>query len=274
MTFSSVADTGYNPSMSANTNRGEDIESPSPRPSQASPDYAAMLEAAQTEPSREVASWVKPEDLYANPGVLDRSAYERTLGTAEPEYEYHKTVILGDNLEPDQVAHDYDAETDIPLMNEWDRPEVDLQAELNSRQKPFMEFGGPTYDGFQIIEGLQMPQKVLVSNIEPGYPLFVDGRKRLVGRVDQVADITEMPLENESLGAVFASAIHADLHAKALAEAARVLEPGGLIFWQNGKAGDLELAKDAGLEVVRFMSALPPRSRPKLSFVFRKPTAD
>jgi ubiquinone/menaquinone biosynthesis C-methylase UbiE len=81
-----------------------------------------------------------------------------------------------------------------------------------------------------------------------------------------------MPLADQSLGAVFASAILRDQHDKALAESFRVLEPGGLVFWQNGQADDLQVAQAHGFEVVRAMSTLLPKSRPQLSFVFQKPT--
>ena len=126
-------------------------------------------------------SLVKPEDVYANPNILDRAAYNKLFTTENFDLWYQKTDIETVELNLDRLIYAYDAETEKPLMNEWHKPGYDLQQQLDTRRCAFMEFGGPTYSGFTIIEGLNMPQKIHVTNIYEGYSRYTDDGVDLVG---------------------------------------------------------------------------------------------
>jgi len=230
-------------------------------------DYASLFESAQPQDPQneasqptETASWTSPEDLYKSPEVLDRATYnERNRNPHEGEAQYQKRTVVADELPLDALR--FASAPEAPEMHVWEKPGLNLQEQLNNRQGPFMEFGGPTYDDFTVLEGVKFPQKVLVSNIDPGLTMGSGENRRVVGRVDAQMDVTNMHLRNESLGAILAAALPATVRDGALDEAMRVLEPGGLLFWQSGDLEDAKIAQDKEFITAKAVLAAEPESQ-------------
>jgi hypothetical protein len=128
----------------------------------------------------------------------------------------------------------------------------DLHAELRARQGTFIEIGGPTSSGFGVLDGQSPPQRVFVGNITPGMVIFrQNGSMALEGRVDFVANGTELPFANDSIGCFFASCLPLSVRKETLSEAMRVLEPGGLLIWQGTFHEDLAVIRELGFKVVQ-----------------------
>jgi hypothetical protein len=244
-------------------------------------------EGAVNSSGKEFASWVRAEDFYAHPGLLDRAQEEQiTYRPPESKIPYERVSLQGESLPLDQLTQP--AESGHPIARIWEAPGANLQDHLNTLSKPFIEFGGPTYDEYWAIEGFQFPQKVLISNIEPGLPMGTGEKRRLVGAVDLQADINKMPLADSSTGAVFISAL--PIGEQGSREAMRVLEPGGLLFLSSSSTEGLQDAEEAGFHLVRAVFDAHPSDAPhvetdpttgkpmdlkgNLSFVLVKPNGD
>lgn len=112
----------------------------------------------------------------------------------------------------------------------------ELANELSSRNGIFIEIAGPTPEGFSLVDYEKLDRPVLTSNIKPGIPLWDDKTGELVtywGKVDFQADSQKLPLRNESVGALFGSCLEQNTIPKTLKEAARILEPRGILVLQQ-----------------------------------------
>lgn len=93
----------------------------------------------------------------------------------------------------------------------WVREGFDLEKSLKNITKPFIEIGGPTAEGYDLVDLKKLNKKILESNLFPGSPVFtgLHGKSsdtiNYCGKVNFIADATEMPLQNDSVGAIFAS---------------------------------------------------------------------
>lgn len=121
-----------------------------------------------------------------------------------------------------------------------------------------VEFAGPTRNRDSMINnyGL-MPD--LVTNVSENHWL---------GPLDMLADVRQMPFADSCLGGVYISCLpgaprqHATtlnigredstLRDEAIVEAARVLKPGGFLFWRGGTTEDVEVTWRCGLEPRHF----------------------
>lgn len=144
----------------------------------------------------------------------------------------------------------------------WQKEGFDLLVELKNRSGPFIEVGGPTLSGYDIISKKQLAQTgkpMFASNNEDGLYHYVGPHRKsiLIAKADFVADARELPLQNSSVGAVFASCLPHTIRKETIHEAARVLEQDGLLIWQGAFIDDLEWAKNAGLTLVGYEWELP-----------------
>ena len=133
----------------------------------------------------------------------------------------------------------------------WRKPDFDLSSELSKRKGPFIEVAGPTLGGFDIVRPKDIKsadKPYFTSNITEGLETY--GRK--VAPVDFVADARHLPFTDESIGAVFASCLVADIRKEAIQEACRVLEPGGLLVWEGTFSDDIEVAEHSGFALVGY----------------------
>ncbi len=146
---------------------------------------------------------------------------------------------------------------------------------------PAIEVGGPTRYGFDLLQSFAaMPDAVYKSNIE-AKPLSYEKTNEL----SYVADATQLPHPNESIGVVLCAGIGggtekktaAETRAGVFAEFARVLKPGGLVVAQGFFAEDLRAAAEAGWEIkmARVLSAqkIGDREVVGVSAVLQKPEA-
>jgi len=150
------------------------------------------------------------------------------------------------------------------VEEEYTERSFDIAGELAKRKGVAIEIGGPTYFGgysriSQTIEDfINNRKKIYVSNIESGLPIYddmnTDNEEPLghLGKVDFIADATKLPFAQESLGAVFASCLPAEIREESIKEAARTLEKGGLMIIMSGDISDMDNAKEHGFTVKLF----------------------
>jgi hypothetical protein len=98
---------------------------------------------------------------------------EQIVPPVHPEYRYSR---------PPDTEDDYDEERQ-PLFREHSpikdllltqrvgdvfiAPDFDLQQTVAALNKPALEVGGPTDDGFETLDGISLPMRPLVSNLVP-----------------------------------------------------------------------------------------------------------
>ncbi|PIT88818.1 MAG: hypothetical protein COU29_00345 [Candidatus Magasanikbacteria bacterium CG10_big_fil_rev_8_21_14_0_10_36_32] len=166
--------------------------------------------------------------------------------------------------------------------------EFNLTEALNKVNGPLVEIGGPTKEGYELVDFQKLNKQLLIFNLFPGTPNFEspvkDGAAIQVtyfGQVDFIADAFNLPINSNTVGAMFAS-YFGGAHCKSVAlqlrnhiynsqnfippmsyskekslmrrmamkEAWRVLEPGGLIVWQGGDKHDFLYATANGFELL------------------------
>ena len=123
-------------------------------------------------------------------------------------------------------------------------PGFDLEATLSEDKLGgrIVEVAGPTTEGYGIINALgTWPENTLVSNIPIPSEVPQD--------VDFFADATQLPFQDNSLGACITSAIGDirrdpidETRKKVLHEFNRVLRPGGLVVFQGAFWDDIQYA--------------------------------
>ena len=127
--------------------------------------------------------------------------------------------------------------------SEWEENGFDLVSSLNNTKGIFLEIAGPTTRGYSIIDDeSKLNKPIYTSNIKPGLPLYDPDEGDLVGikgRVDLVADATTLPVENESVGALFLSGLPQDITDRTIEEIARTVENHGYVVWQSGVSGNI-----------------------------------
>lgn len=108
------------------------------------------------------------------------------------------------------------------IKGEWKEEGFDLQESLNNTKGPLVEIGGPTSDGYNLIDINKLKKKVLTSNLFPGAPKFSNpddtefDTLNFYGKVDFMADAHNLPLQDNLTGAVFVSCLGGE-HFKDLA---------------------------------------------------------
>jgi len=135
---------------------------------------------------------------------------------------------------------------------------------------PLVELGGPTEGGYDLVDTYKIGKKIHVSNLFEGSPTFdTGGVIGYKGPVDFRADARNLPLKPESVGAIFIKALgeieteedetpveemmiqQKKLRMDAAKEAARMLEPGGVLILESFDELELiDLAKESGLKLV------------------------
>jgi hypothetical protein len=163
-----------------------------------------------------------------------------------------------------------------------------LENELQRLNGPFLELGGPTEEGYFHLDRMQLPKRVLLSNVD--MPDFIpqEYRDSVADSIDFVIDGSDIDLPEDSLGMVMASHIpyisfdrfdsdgqldlakNAPLRAleqgaitpdilddslrlKMASEVYRTLEPGGL-FLTDGRAEDIAACELLGFQVMASVS--------------------
>jgi hypothetical protein len=83
----------------------------------------------------------------------------------------------------------------------WKKPGLNLQAELLSIDKPIIEIGGPTEDGFYFLDGLELKTKPVITNLYKSIPSYEKSKKETALRyIEQEVDVMNMPYDDASVG--------------------------------------------------------------------------
>lgn len=149
---------------------------------------------------------------------------------------------------------------------------------INECKEPFIELSGPTPEGYEFIDalGLRLPKKITVTNISNPITINPFGPDPQSYDVDSIADITNLPYPNNSVGMFLVSSPplqinHAnDLKHKTMSDysisdfdkidatkftnlrivlfinAAKALKANGLLIFQNIRPEDSKVAEKLG----------------------------
>ena len=138
-----------------------------------------------------------------------------------------------------------------------------IDKKLKQINGSFVEIGGPTVQEFNLINTKELPKKLITSNIRT---------HKNIDKPDFFADAKNMPLENNSVGALFSKNISIDSSEyKDLAkEAWRIIEPGGVFIFEGGRKDIFKSAKETGFNVVQH-SVQTGKNDLYCNFIFEKP---
>lgn len=226
---------------------------------------------------------------------MDRLTFEKTIGSAEIRRNISFSFIISKIRDVFERYYATIAEKEQyikGLMPEnWKDPDFDIEKKLESINGPLIEVAGPTEGGYSIIDMDSLGNKIYVSNLTKGCPISKDGKTvNYFGKVDFQADAKQLPFQEGKIGAVFCSCLgkvgktngdllrermeNVLLREKAIEEAMRVLEPGGLIVIDNFVLEDMKMAEHLGF-VIKQKSVdarLPEYVR--CSFIGEKPSSN
>lgn len=150
-----------------------------------------------------------------------------------------------------------------PVVQKLELESLDPIAHLNGSKYPLIEIGGPTppnygsNEQYLIIDITRIAKRIYPLNLSKTvdvYESFEETDEEVMTSqwpVDLRADGTQLPFPDEKISGVFASGIETPLREKMIAEAARVLEPGGLLIWQEGEPSDKKFALTMGFDVIK-----------------------
>ncbi len=158
----------------------------------------------------------------------------------------------------------------------------DILEQLRTRKGSFVELGGPTERGYELVDINKLDRKLHVTNIDPrGCPIYDPYNPAIKNPIrflpiDFQADATNLKFADNSISALFASCLNNDIRTRAIAEIARVLEEGGLLIWQVGGKDDiLDAVFREGLVVKESHRSVGwyPDGSPSISYnvIFQKP---
>ncbi len=132
------------------------------------------------------------------------------------------------------------------IIQDWGK--IPGHDEIRSKG-PIIELAGPTLGGYSMRTNY---------DVDPDFTsnLVGEDEPASFGRVDFQADATKVPLADKSVGSVFISCLpgasrekHSEtmnLRDDAIAEAGRVVKPGGYLFWRGGQPEDFEAILQQG----------------------------
>lgn len=154
----------------------------------------------------------------------------------------------------------------------WSAPGHDAEAAINATSGPLVEIGGPSFGDWSfpnprfVFDPKKLERPIHISNVveDPDiagwHPKFrIPWQPRIkyaTDRVEFLADARNMPIPDSSLGAVFTAnlpgaAEFGGLRSDFIHEAARVVEPGGLVVFHGARAIDIEEAAGLDLHPIR-----------------------
>ncbi len=165
--------------------------------------------------------------------------------------------------------------------------DFDVYEKIEQLEGPFVEVAGPTEGGYTLIDiDALKPREIYISNIFPGAPRYntdSDGIESYYGNVDFQADARQLPLKDESVGALFVScfpkspsiAYHGNTQGEnqrliVIQEALRVLRKGGILVWQGGADEDLEFARGIGFKQRKIIRPFNKKHAHVIDFILEK----
>lgn len=158
--------------------------------------------------------------------------------------------------------------------NSYKETGFDVYRELAQRQGHFVEVGGPTLGGYELINTSKLDRRLWITNVTPaGCEIYNPYSGELVNvlPIDFQLDATRMRFNDGSIGALFASCLFNNVRPQALSESARVLEQGGLLIWQGGREEDIYDAIQNGLIIKQSRRSVSRNNIVAYDLIFQKP---
>ncbi len=169
-----------------------------------------------------------------------------------------------------QTRQNYQMPVENLGENHFFRPDVltqaenfDIDAHFASLKGPAIEVGGPSAR-YHVLLGEELPKDLVATNVSNSTPWGKDERVKLL------ADASHLPFANQSVGSLFSSYLPKtgytktgetfDLRQSFLHEAARTVEPNGLLVLQGTSEDQIAYAGSLGFTPVRILEtegALP-----------------
>jgi len=127
----------------------------------------------------------------------------------------------------------------------------DLKKKIYDFNGLVVEIGGPTINGYEFLKDLNidLPRKIIVTNIKNPITINPFGDNPKEYKVDMVADINNLPFDDNSIDIIMASSLPHKLHEQLFRESKRVLKSNGLVIAENIKNIDIKYAKENGFQV-------------------------
>ena len=92
-------------------------------------------------------------------------------------------------------------------IDEWWKPGVDFQKLVAHLSGPILEIGGPTDGGYYFLDNIQLPSRVIISNIAQGTLRFTPNKDELDKATEKLIDGRDLPYSDNSLGMVLSAHI-------------------------------------------------------------------
>lgn len=92
-------------------------------------------------------------------------------------------------------------------VDEWWKPGVDFQKLVAHLSGPILEIGGPTDIGYYFLDNIQLPSRVIISNIAKGTLRFAPNKDQLDKATETLIDGRDLPYPDNSLGMVLSAHI-------------------------------------------------------------------
>ena len=174
----------------------------------------------------------------------------------------------------DELLEDNISLSKRTVVEEHKKEGFDVRKKLKELKGPLIEIAGPTLGGYKIVDFNLVKDRIHVSNIYPGAPVF-DGETGdfvgYYGKVNFQADAKRLPFGDERLGAIFISCLgkinkeglpsdikfeetsesKEELRKKVFEESWRILEFGGILVFQGVTEQDLDKAEEIGFQLAQ-----------------------
>ena len=92
-------------------------------------------------------------------------------------------------------------------IDEWWKPGVDFQKLVAHLSGSILEIGGPTDVGYYFLDNIQLPSRVIISNITQGTLRFTPNKDELDKATEKLIDGRDLPYSDNSLGMVLSAHI-------------------------------------------------------------------
>lgn len=235
------------------------------------------------------------ESMPSEVKIEDEKIFKRVLDRI-------KKLFINDSNNKDSIQKEAGKIEREEIIEDYKEEGFDIEEKLKEVNGPYVEVAGPTPGGYDLVDINNLGKKLHVSN----------AFSRLAkGKIDFKANAKELPLKNESVGALFVSCLGGiqrddpeelkllekkvgknwvsnktakrydelsyqekrKLRERALEEAYRSLEDGGILIWQGGEKEDVETAKELNFKIKELKDNKKPgtnREHPSYNFIFEK----
>lgn len=91
------------------------------------------------------------------------------------------------------------------VINEWHQPGLRLQEIISHLEGPILEIGGPSDQGYYFLHDVELPSRVIISNVTNTAMRFAPNAGRLQSMIEKIIDGRKVPYQDNSLGMVLSS---------------------------------------------------------------------